>query len=383
MGFLDGILGLATHAVQPALSVAAGRAQGQAIAQQREQQQLLQAYAMQRQQDQDALARTLAQSTIQGRQATASHYANMDKAATARNALGQQHEQYLESQPKAPVPGTPGYYDMVTKTEGIKAKFRPPPQQSFTFPVVMGPDGQPVIARANTKTGQIEPTDVNAKPTSAQGGGSAPVSQRAMFMGEVARKAADVLPFLDTGHIGLLGATARDVAHEGILGAPGSKDLGNFLMNHIDPKLAAYNAGTAELTLNAGHALGGVRGGSESQMKQLGQSLELHSGDTPPARAQKIRNVADLLSSMFASLPPDLRQQQYASLGAQRIALLRQYGFDPEHAIPLQYIDTSAPAGPQGQPQGQPTGNIDLSTPKGGAFDAAGFYTKYMKTKKP
>lgn len=380
MGFLSGILDAASHAVGPTLNLMAGRAQGQAIAQQRQQQQLLQAYALQRQQQQDALARAMAQSTMQGRSDLAKHYANQDTAANARNALGQKHEDYLESQPKAPVLGTPEYLKAQEDVTKMKAKYRPAPQNNFTFPVVMGPNGQPVVARASTKTGDITLTDVGGKPTSSQGGGSAPVSQRAMFMGEVARKAADVLPFLATGHIGLLGAAARDVAHEGIFGAPGSKDLGNFAMNHIDPKLAAYNAGTAELTLNAGHALGGVRGGSESQMKQLGQSLELHSGDTPVAREQKIRNVADLLSSMFASLPPDLRQLQYASLGAQRIALLRQYGFDPEHAIPLQYIDPGAVAASS---QGQPTGNIDLGAPPSTGFDAKAFYTNHMKSKKP
>jgi hypothetical protein len=39
------------------------------------------------------------------------------------------------------------------------------PRDSYAFPTVMGPDGNPVVARANTRTGDIEPTDIGAKPT--------------------------------------------------------------------------------------------------------------------------------------------------------------------------------------------------------------------------
>jgi hypothetical protein len=38
---------------------------------------------------------------------------------------------------------------------------------SFSFPVGAGPDGKPVVLRANNRTGEVEPTDVAAKVTGA------------------------------------------------------------------------------------------------------------------------------------------------------------------------------------------------------------------------
>lgn len=44
-----------------------------------------------------------------------------------------------------------------------------PNQQSFVFPTVTGPNGEQVVARANTKTGEIAPTDVAAKAGGTEG----------------------------------------------------------------------------------------------------------------------------------------------------------------------------------------------------------------------
>ena len=51
------------------------------------------------------------------------------------------------------------------------------PRDSYAFPTVMGPNGEPVVARANTRTGAIEPTDIGAKPSTTGGRSSATITK--------------------------------------------------------------------------------------------------------------------------------------------------------------------------------------------------------------
>lgn len=52
------------------------------------------------------------------------------------------------------------------------APYTPPVQSAFTFPVVDGPNG-PVLAKANTKTGEVVPTDIGKSQAGAGSGGGA------------------------------------------------------------------------------------------------------------------------------------------------------------------------------------------------------------------
>ena len=73
MGFLNGILDFASHAVQPTLELAAARQQGIAAANRQQQQELLQQYVLQRQAERDAQQAALAQTSMARNNAETAH----------------------------------------------------------------------------------------------------------------------------------------------------------------------------------------------------------------------------------------------------------------------------------------------------------------------
>ena len=73
MGFLSGIVDVASHAVEPTLQVAAARQQGIAAANRQQQQELLQQYVLQRQAERDAQQAALAQTSMARNNAETAH----------------------------------------------------------------------------------------------------------------------------------------------------------------------------------------------------------------------------------------------------------------------------------------------------------------------
>ena len=190
MGFsLGGLLG-------PALTVATQSAgtyqQGQANAQQAQTQALMQQIALKRQADQDALRAAL--QTAQTGEANARTnvlnnpppkggdfelLSRPDGVFRVNKATGE--EQKLSGIAGTPTPrvlkmGKNGQYVSIDPATGLDASGKPvegyiaPVQSSFTFPVVDSPNG-PVLAKANTKTGEVVPTDIGKSPVSAGGAG--------------------------------------------------------------------------------------------------------------------------------------------------------------------------------------------------------------------
>lgn len=72
-----------------------------------------------------------------------------------------------ESAKKAPseIPGTPEW----KAAEAYKASLIP--RDSYSFPTITGKGGEQILARANTKTGTIEPTSIDAKAGAGAAGG--------------------------------------------------------------------------------------------------------------------------------------------------------------------------------------------------------------------
>lgn len=73
MGFLSGIVDVASHAVEPTLQVAAARQQGIAAANRQQQQELLQQYVWQRQAERDAQQQALSDSVMARNRADVAH----------------------------------------------------------------------------------------------------------------------------------------------------------------------------------------------------------------------------------------------------------------------------------------------------------------------
>lgn len=371
MSFLGGILDFASHAVGPALNVAAAQQQGQLVAKQRQQQELLQQIALQRQAEQQRLAETLAQSTIQSRQATAKHYENQDTSAQARDATAAKHEQYLESQPKAPVLGTQDYLKAQEDVTRMKAKYRPAPQQPGVF--VMGPGGKPIYTPRDQAFGREKP------PVGAQVGNlPAPMAAKVGQFGEMLKKADDLLPSMEALDVSLGQSAANDVAQHGVgvmgMHIPGTQGVGSALVNRT-PEYSRYQASLSPFILAAAHALSGARI-NQDQIAQIRQSIEIKPGDSQPVRQQKLKNVVDLINSIGGALPDEAVTAQESQMAPDQIERLSGYGYKARESA-TQPNDAG--------------GDINLSGPvakpakpaKASGFDAESFYKSYTSKKKP
>lgn len=375
MGFLSGILDYASHAVQPALQVAAARQQGQMIAHQQQAQQLLQQYAIERQQRQDAMAQALAQSTMATRQSTAQHQQNQDAAAAQRAGAAVKREQFLENQPKAPTPGTAPYYDMKKQEALIGAQYgyHPPVQQ----PLVLtqdpsNPNGPGVYTPRNQAAGQRAPGKQAAANIAA------PMAAKVGQFGEMLKKADDLMPAMDALDVSVGNSAANDIAQHGVgiggMHIPGTQGIGNVMVNRT-PEYSRYQAALAPFILAAAHALSGARI-NQDQVAQIKKAVEIQPGDTPQVRAQKKKNVVDLMNSIGGALPPDAVQQQEGQMGQDAIARLRGYGYE------------STQSGSSRQPNDQ-GGNINLGgqvakpAKPAKAFDPDAVYQSYVKGKQP
>ncbi len=181
MGMFSGLLSTLGNAAPYAANALAARAQGQRVAQDKERQDALQAYMMQRQQKQDALAAQLGQAKMGDYASLASHRTAQDNA------------------PKPLGLGMPGYDEAFDRQQKTIAANRPAPaaadltlyenkkkiDQKYPAPVTptnvyMGgvdPDtGKPTVY-AGTSKGPPKLTNMEVqKPTTAAGGGGQSLS---------------------------------------------------------------------------------------------------------------------------------------------------------------------------------------------------------------
>lgn len=166
-------------------------------------------------------------------------------------------------------------------------------------------------------------------PTGANGALAAPMAAKVGQAGEMLKKASDLLPAMDALDVHLGGSAAQDIATHGLgvgsLRIPGTQGLGSAMLNNA-PDYATYQASLSPFVLAAAHALSGARINDE-QVKQIRSSIELKPGDTPQVRAQKKKNVIDLMNSINGSLPPDAVAAQEAQMDAPALTTLRNGGY--------------------------------------------------------
>ncbi|MDE2022308.1 MAG: hypothetical protein KGI71_05365 [Patescibacteria group bacterium] len=206
----------------------------------------------------------------------------------------------------------------------------PTPQASFTAPTgLFGPNGRPMIL--NTKTGQLE----EAPPgTTRQGSGAgtgnlpAPMAAKVGQFGELLKKTPDILSAMDGLTVGLPQSAAADIAEHGLAGIPGTKGIGNLMLNR-EPQYARYNAALAPWVLAAAHAISGARI-NQQQVDQIYQSVRIEPGDlkNPSVIAQKRKNLIDLVNSIAGSLPESAVSAQEAQMPPEVFPMLTGAGYE-------------------------------------------------------
>lgn len=201
------------------------------------------------------------------------------------------------------------------------------------FSAVPGVDpttGKPTVFTFNTKTGEMKSSGV-AKPGAAGGVGalSGPIAAKVGQYGEMVKKASDLLPQMDALEVALVPSAAQDVAEHGvkIFGThiPGTQGVGSMWLNR-SPAYAKYQAGLSPFILAAAHALSGARINAD-QTEQIRHSIEFKPGDSPAVRAQKRKNMIDLVNSIGGALPPDAVAEQEGQMDPSTLASLRGYGY--------------------------------------------------------
>lgn len=224
---------------------------------------------------------------------------------------------------------------------------------------------------------------------------AAPIAARVGQFGEMIKKAADLLPMLDSMDVGLGNSAARDIAEHGLglghMRIPGTKGLGNLLMNQT-PTYAQYQAALSPFVLAAAHSVGGLKV-SADQIEAIRKSIEMSSGDfeNPTVREQKIQNMIDQINSIGTSLPADELAKQEAQLKPEQMDRLLKRGYlriGKPTVAPGPRAEPATPTAPT-SPAG-PSGNIDLSVDPEAAWSAANpalpgepfeaYHARYLKS---
>lgn len=369
MGILGGLLDVAGHAVQPALQVATARAQGQLASRQQQMQQVLQQIVLQRQAREDAIKQALAQSTVQHNADLGRHYQNQDaapKAPIPGSPEWKAAEAYKASLvPRGPMLGSPEYLAAQTDLAKMRAQYRPAPQQSFVFPTVTDDQGKQVVARANTKTGQIEPTDVGAK-ASATGPGSLSglAMQQAARMGMSSNDIQQAIQQMERFEsnpdnikkIGVLKATEGAVSQTPTMGKSGGA-MG-----------AINNAAGTALTMGARKHLASSDPEYQRYLNNA-QRVALAFTEILPRPNQELLHMERGLSGQDIGWNPGMLQD---------IQTRRRTGLEMlQQVLAKSPMGTGATTSPKGS-----SGTGGTGSSKGG-FDPDAFYQNYLNSKKP
>ncbi len=179
-------------------------------------------------------------------------------------------------------------------------------------------------------------TDAKGNPVikSAPGGGAmaAPIAAKVAQFGEMLKKAQDITGITDGLDVTVGQSATRDLAEHGVhiplIGTvPGSKGLGSELMSRT-PQYSQYQAALAPFILAAAHALSGARI-NQDQVEQIRKSIELAPGDftNKDVRAQKEKNMIDLMNSIGGSLPKDAIGAQEGQMDESALSGLAARGY--------------------------------------------------------
>ena len=156
---------------------------------------------------------------------------------------------------------------------------------------------------------------------------AAPIAAKVGQFGEMVKKADDLLKIQQDLDVTIGKSAARDISEHGIAGIPGTKGIGSALTAR-SPAYAQYQAALSPFILAAAHALSGARI-NQDQVEQIRKSVELAPGDigNPTVRAQKTKNLIDLINSIGGSLPKGAIGEQEGQMDEEAIGRLTGHGY--------------------------------------------------------
>jgi hypothetical protein len=267
----------------------------------------------------------------------------------------------IMGQKKAPLPGS----DEWKQAQRFVAGLKPDPVKN-------------AVAIAQATKGI--PTYSDLHPKAASQSVAAPMAAKVGQAGEMIKKAADLLPKMETLDVSLGESAAQDQATHGVgafgIHIPGTQGIGSAMVNRT-PEYAAYQAALTPFVLAAAHAIGGARI-NDTQIGQIRGSVEIKPGDSKTVRAQKFKNLTDLVNSISGSLPPEAIAEQEGQMDPSAIALLRGYGYKGGTSSPVAHDkpgDINLGAPPKAQPDA-------AAKPKGHAVSDDEFNALLGKYKK-
>jgi hypothetical protein len=348
MAFLGGYL---SPGLTAATQLASGYETGQAQAKKEQQALALQQIALKRQQHEDEIKNALTTAQTQQitdpqakpKRSTATFkvkgtptLGSMDESGTYYDGAGNPVTAGLEpfEKPTPPLATTSGYVNRDgTPVVGKNGKPLMPPSTQGTnvYLPSVGPDGKTVYSVGASKGApNIRQTDVQ-KPMAGGGAIGAPMAAKVGQAGEMLKKMGDLLPMMEQLDVTAGQSGAQDIAAHGIGVAghalPGTKGIGSLLVNQ-SPTYAAYQAALSPFILAAAHALSGARI-NQDQVEQIRSSVEVKPGDwnNKEVRAQKKKNLLDLVNSINGSLPPDAIGAQEDQMDGAVLGMLRSNGY--------------------------------------------------------
>lgn len=221
------------------------------------------------------------------------------------------------------IPGTPEWKAAKILEARIGAEYGYHPDDKTLVPVQQA-DGSSIYTPRSQAAGQ-------RVPGKGQGAGNlpAPLAAKVGQAGEMMKKAYDLLPRMDKLDVDVGNSAAQDVAAHGVgigpVRIPGTQGVGSLMLNHSEP-YATYQAALSPFILAAAHALSGARI-NQDQVEQIRHSIEYKPGDSPGVKAQKRKNMLDLVNSIAGSLPSDAIAAQEDQMEPNALTQLTSYGY--------------------------------------------------------
>lgn len=218
-----------------------------------------------------------------------------------------------------------------TQGHPITGKVTPftPPDRALVL--TAGADGSSVYTPRGDAAGKAAPAKAGQGTNLP-----APLAAKVGQFGEMLKKASDLGTLTDNLDVTVGKSATRDLAEHGIhipfIGTlPGSKGVGSMLQSH-SPEYSQYQAALSPFILAAAHALSGARI-NQDQVEQIRKSIELAPGDfaNKAVRAQKEKNMIDLINSIGGSLPPDAIGAQEDQMDADAMTRMKGLGYRPAH----------------------------------------------------
>lgn len=220
---------------------------------------------------------------------------------------------------------------------GAKAKAvgenTPETKSPVTTTTVTPAGSTQTIGAFGNKSGTVTPTGALAKgPVGGTGALAARIAAKVGQFGEMLKKAHDLTSMTDNLDVTVGQSATRDLAEHGLhvplFGTvPGSKGVGSVLMGQ-SPQYAQYQAALSPFILAAAHALSGALI-NQDQVEQIRKSIELAPSDftNKEVRAQKEKNMIDLINSIGGSLPKDAIDAQESQMDEPSITGLVGRGY--------------------------------------------------------